>query len=206
MSVTTSTQIQHAYVVFFKERLGVAIAVDVDLGHSIEYCGVLAATLDTSLKPRKNQLQPVPLLHFMNKLINWEVARNRSQQSLDRCLVTIDVEKPANNLRSSHRVDSLNIYLDKFGETVLVKVKNEIVNKVEPIADNDEGKLVREFRLFEEVLDFLRVIEVTLSANTLDFPNLTCASGGLDILEMNLRILAKIDNRPEVIVEACLAL
>jgi hypothetical protein len=26
---------------------------------------------------------------------------------------------------------------------------------------------------------------------------------GLDILEMNLRILAEVDNRPEVIVEAC---
>jgi hypothetical protein len=92
-----------------------------DLGHSIEYCGVLAAALNTILKPRKNQHQPGPLLYFMNKLINWEVAHNRSQQSLDRCLVTIDVEKPANNLRSSYRVDSLNIYLNKFGETLLVR-------------------------------------------------------------------------------------
>jgi hypothetical protein len=106
----------------------------------------------------------------MDKFVNWEVARNRGQQSLDRCLVTIDVQKPAHNLRSPHRVDSLNIYLDKFGETILVKVESEIVNKVEPIADNDERKLVREFRLFEEVLDFLRVIEVTLPANALDFP------------------------------------
>jgi len=142
----------------------------------------------------------------MDKLVNWEVACNRGQQSLDRCLVTIDVEKPTHNLRSPHRVDSLNIYLDKFGETVLVKVENEIMNEVEPIADNDKGKLVRGFHFFEEVLDFLRVIEVTLSANTLDFPNLTSASGGLDILEMNFRILAEVHNRPEVIVEACLAL
>jgi hypothetical protein len=142
----------------------------------------------------------------MEKLINWEVSCNRGQQSLDRCLVTIDVQKLAHNLRSPHRVDSLNIYLDKFDEIVLVKVKNEIMNKVEPITDNDEGKLVREFRLFEEVLNFLRVVEVTLLANTLDSANLTSASGGLDILEMNLRILAKVDNGPEVIVEACSAL
>jgi hypothetical protein len=147
MSVTTSTQIQLAYVVFLKEHLGVAIAVDVDLGHGIEYCGVLAATLDTSLKSQKNQLQPVPLLHFMDKLINLEVARNRGQQSLDRCLLTINIEKPAHNLRSPHRVDSPNIYLNKFGETILVKVENEIMNKVEPIADNDEGKLIQEFCL-----------------------------------------------------------
>jgi len=37
MSVTTSTQIQLAYIVFFKERFEVAIAVDVDLGHGVEY-------------------------------------------------------------------------------------------------------------------------------------------------------------------------
>jgi hypothetical protein len=141
----------------------------------------------------------------MDKLVNREVAPNIGQQSLDRCLVTIDVEKAAHNLGSPRRVDPLDKYLVKFGETVLVKVENEIMNK-KPIADNDEGKLVREFRLFEEVLDFLTVIEVTLSANTLDLTNLTCASVGLDTLEMNLRILAKVDNRPEVIVEACLTL
>jgi hypothetical protein len=100
----------------------------------------------------------------------------------------------------------LNVYLDKFSETILVKVEDEIMNKVEPIADNDEGKLVREFRLFKEVLDFLRVIEVTLSTNAFDFPNLTSASGGLDILEMNFWILAEVDDRPEVIVKACSAL
>ena len=142
----------------------------------------------------------------MDKLINWEISRNGGQQSLDRCLVTIDVEKPAHNLRSPHRVDSLNIYLDKFSETILVKVEDEIMNKVEPIADNDEGKLVREFRLFKEVLDFLRVIQVTLSTNAFDFPNLTSASGGLDILEMDFRILAEVDDRLEVIVKACSAL
>jgi hypothetical protein len=87
------------------------------------------------------------LLHFMDKLINLEVARNRGQQSLDRCLLTINIEKPAHNLRSPHRVDSPNIYLNKFGETILVKVENEIMNKVEPIADNDEGKLIQEFCL-----------------------------------------------------------
>jgi hypothetical protein len=39
-------------------------------------------------------------------------------------------------------------HLDKLGETVLVKVENEIMNKVKLIADNDEGKLVRDFRLY----------------------------------------------------------
>ena len=38
-----------------KECLGVAIAVDINISHGIEYCGVLAATPDMSLKPWKNQ-------------------------------------------------------------------------------------------------------------------------------------------------------
>jgi hypothetical protein len=76
----------------------------------------------------------------------------------------------------------LNIYINKFGETVLVKAENKIMNKVEPIADNGKGKPVREFCLFEEV---------ALSATVLDFSNLTSMSGGLDIFEMNLWILPK---------------
>jgi len=139
----------------------------------------------------------------VDKLVNWEIARNRCQQALDRGLVAIDVEKSAHNLRSPHRVDSLNIYLDKFGETVLIEVENEIMNKVKPIADNDERKLVREFRLLKEVLDFLGIIEVALSANALDFSNLTGTSGGLNIFEVNLWILAEVDDRSEVIVETC---
>jgi hypothetical protein len=117
----------------------------------------------------------------LNTAGSWLPLWTRASSQGRSYLVAIDVEQPAHNLRSPHRVDSLNIYLDKFSETILVKVEDEIMNKVEPIADNDEGKLVREFRLFKEVLDFLRVIEVTLSTNAFDFPNLTSASGGLDI-------------------------
>jgi hypothetical protein len=44
-------------------------------------------------------------------------------------LITIDIEK-AHNLRSPHRVGLLDIYLNKFGETMLVKEENEIMNKI----------------------------------------------------------------------------
>jgi hypothetical protein len=56
----------------------------------------------------------------MDKFVDWEVARNRSEQTLDRRLVTIDVEKPTHNLRSPHRVDTLNVYFDELSETVLI--------------------------------------------------------------------------------------
>ena len=61
-------------MILVKKRLGVAVAVDIDISHGIEYCGVLAATLDTSLKPWKNQRQPFLLPHFVDKLVNREVA------------------------------------------------------------------------------------------------------------------------------------
>ena len=44
------------------------------------------------------------------------------------------------------------------------------------------------------------------NASALDFPNLISESDGLDILEMNLQILTKVNNRPELIVEAYSAL
>jgi hypothetical protein len=75
------------------------------------------------------------------------------------------------------------------------------MNEIEPVADDDERKLVRELRLLEEILDFLGVIKVALPANALDFSNLTCPSGGLNIFEMDLWILAQVDDRTEVVIE-----
>lgn len=73
--------------------------------------------------------------------------------------------------------------------------------KVEPIADNDERKLVLKFGLLEEVLDLLRVVEVALSTNTLDLSDLVRAGGRLDVLEVDFGVLAKVDDGSEVIVE-----
>jgi hypothetical protein len=75
------------------------------------------------------------------------------------------------------------------------------VNEVEPLTDNDERKLIGELRFLEEVLDFLGVIEVTLPAEALDFSNLTSSSCSLDIFEMDLWILAQVDDGTQVVVE-----
>ena len=75
------------------------------------------------------------------------------------------------------------------------------MNEVEPLTDNDERKLIRELRFLEEVLDFLGVIEVTLPAEALDFSNLTSSSCSLDIFEMDLWILAQVDDGTQVVVE-----
>jgi len=40
----------------------------------------------------------------------------------------------------------------------------------------------------------LQVVEATLVTDTLDFAELTSPGGGLDILEVHLRILTKVDH------------
>ena len=77
------------------------------------------------------------------------------------------------------------------------------MHEVEAVADDDERELVRELGFFEEVLDFLRVVEVALAADALNFADLAGASGGLDVLEVDLTVGAQVDDRAEVVVQAC---
>ena len=95
----------------------------------------------------------------------------------------------------------MDINLDELGQAVLVQIKNQVVHKIKPIADDDERELVLEFGLLEEILDFLWVVVVALSANALDLSDLVRASGCLNVLEVDFGVLAKVDDRTEVVVE-----
>lgn len=55
---------------------------------------------------------------------------------------------------------------------------------------------------FEEVLDLLRVVNVALPADSLNLSDLTRPRSGDDVLVVNLRVLAEVDDRPEVVVES----
>jgi phosphoribosyl-ATP pyrophosphohydrolase len=79
-------------------------------------------------------------------------------------------------------------------EAVLIKVENEAVNEVEAVTNDDEGQLIGERGLLEEVLDLLPVVVIAFSADPFNFADLASASGGLDVLEMNLRIFIEINN------------
>lgn len=131
-----------AYVVFLEELFWVTVAVNVNLCHRIEDGSILAPGLDTSLQPREDQFKPIPMLDLINKLVDGEGPLDASEQAFDRCFVAINVKETTNNLRCSNGVDPLNVYLDEFDETVLVQIKDEIMNKVEAVADNNEWKLV----------------------------------------------------------------
>jgi hypothetical protein len=94
----------------------------------------------------------------------------------------------------------LHVDLNEFCEAILVQVKDEVMYEIKSIADDDEWKLVCEFGLLEEVLDLLRIVVITLSTDSFDFPNLARTSGGLNVFEMNFGIFTEIDHRSQVVI------
>ena len=188
-------------VVLLQERLGVAVAVDVNLGQGVVHGRILRAGLYTSLQPREDQFEPVSLLDLVNQFVNGEVSRDGSQEALNRSFVAVYIQQTTDNLRSPDGVHPLNVNFDELGQAVLVQVENQVVHKVKPIADNDKRKLVLKFGLLEEVLDLLRIVVVALPANALDLPDLVRAGGRLDVLEMDFGVLAKVDDGSEIIVK-----
>ena len=188
-------------VVLLQERLGVVVAVNVNLGQGVVHGGILRAGLDPSLQPGEDQLEPIPLLDLVNQFVDGEVSGDRGQETLDRSFVAVNIQQPTNDLRGSDGVHPLDIDLDELGQAVLVQIENQVVHKIKAIADDDEGELVLEFGLLKEVLDFLRVVEVALSANALDLSDLVRASCRLDVFEVDFGVLTKVDDGTEVVVE-----
>jgi hypothetical protein len=54
----------------------------------------------------------------------------------------------------------------------------------------------------EEVLDLLRLVDVTLPADPLDLPELTGPGGGDDVLVVDLGVLGEVDDGAEIVVES----
>lgn len=54
----------------------------------------------------------------------------------------------------------------------------------------------------EEVFNPVRVVAVALSTDSLHFFDLTCFTGSLDVLEVNIGLLAEIHNRPKEVKQA----
>ena len=95
-----------------------------------------------------------------------------------------------------------DIYLDKLEQLILVKIQHQVVNKVETIANDNERKLVRQFRLLEEILDLLGIVVVALPTDAFDFRELATATGCLNVFEVDILILAEIDNAAEVVIQS----
>lgn len=98
--------------------------------------------LHSRLEPGQDQLETIPLLDLIHQLVDRELTLDLREQVLDRRLIAVDIEQTADDLRCSTRVDLLDVDLDELSETVAVQVEDEILDHVEPIADDDERKLI----------------------------------------------------------------
>ena len=70
------------HVVIFQEGFWVVVTVDVNLRDRIVKSRVLAPSLNSRLKPRKNQLQSVALLDFMYELGDGEMPVTDARRAL----------------------------------------------------------------------------------------------------------------------------
>lgn len=71
------------------------------------------------------------------------------------------------------------------------------MDKVKSVTDNNQGQLIGQFGLLQEVLDTFWVVAVALTANSLYFLDLSCFTSGLDVLEVYIRILTEVNNRSQ---------
>ena len=99
----------------------------------------------------------------------------------------------------------MDVNLDVFLEIVSVKVKYQVVNKIEPITNYDKRQLICQFRFFQEILNALRVVTVRFTTNSFDLFDLSSFASSLDILKMNFRILTKVNNGTQKVEQSFIA-
>ena len=118
---------------------------------------------------------------------------------LDNLLRAINIQQSSNYNRQSTRVHFLHIDLNVLLVVIAVQVQHQVVNKVESVAHNDQRQLIIEFRFFKERLYFFSVVAVALTADSLDLFDLASFACSLDVLEMYICILTKVDYGSEEI-------
>ena len=151
-------------------------------------------------------LQTVALLELSDKLFGGKVAANGGEKALDELIWAVNIQKTTDDGWETGWIDLLHVDLDVLLLIVLEQVHDKVANEVEAIADNDEWELVGQLDLLEEVLDNLRIVVLALTADALDFADLANLASSLDVLEVDLWILAVVDNRTEEGVETFVAL
>jgi hypothetical protein len=95
----------------------------------------------------------------------------------------------AATLISKVSTNLLDVDLNVLLQVVAVQVEDKVVNEVETVADDDEGKLVSQLGLLQEVLDPLRVVAVALAADPLHFLDLASLARGLNTKNIKLWLI-----------------
>ncbi|PNY29194.1 Uncharacterized protein TCAP_00893 [Tolypocladium capitatum] len=178
-------------VVLFEELFRVVVRVDVDLGKRIVNGLLLVTRPQGGFQEGQQKLEAVSRLDFGDQVVDADlVGVDSTQQLLDDVLVAVDVKQPTDDRRRSRGVDALNIGLDGLELLVLVEVQDQVVDK-----------LLGQLRLLEKVLDLFGVVAVAVSANALHLVKLVRLGRSLDVLEVHVRVLGKVDDAAEVVEE-----
>lgn len=147
------------HVVLLEEFLRIVVRVNVDFRESIVDSLLLIASRKSSLEERQKELQTVARLDFLDKFVDRDAGRgDRAEETLDDVLITVNIEKATDDARCATWVDALHVDFDRLELLVLVKVKDQVVDKVEAVADDDEWQLLSESLLLKKVFDTLWVI------------------------------------------------
>lgn len=103
-------------------------------------------------------------------------------------------------MRSAHL---LHVNLNVLLQIVLVEVQHQVVHKVEAVAHNDEGQLVGQLGLLQEVLHALWIVHGALATDALHLLDLPRLHRRLDVLVVHLAVLAEVHNGPQEVEQAC---
>ena len=129
------------------------------------------------------------MFDLSNKIVSGKLSSNDHNKSFDDVRLTVNIQKTTNNLWQSRWIDFLDIDFNVFLKIVSVKMKNQVMNKVESITNNNKRKLISQFLFFEEILDFFWLVAVRLTADSLYFLNLVCLYCSFNVFEMNIGFL-----------------
>lgn len=188
-------------LVGLEEVLDVRARVNVDLCEGVVGGRLHVAFGRAGLEPGKKNLEAVALLDFGDKGLDRAEVADGHGQVADEIFASIRVQESTNDHWSAEGIDALDKDFDVLGHVVGVEIGSHVVNHVEAIANNDEGKGVGKASLLEEVLHALGVVAAALTADALNFLGLANLGGSLDVTEVDFGVLAGVDDGAEVVVK-----
>ncbi len=85
---------------------------------------------------------PVSLFDLLYELVSGEWTTYREYKVLDDVISAVHVKEATNDGRKTRWVDLLYVDLDVLLQVVAIEIQHQVVDKVEPIADDDQWQLV----------------------------------------------------------------
>mmetsp|Transcript_10474 Transcript_10474/g.36145 ORF Transcript_10474/g.36145 Transcript_10474/m.36145 type:complete len:1393 (-) Transcript_10474:82-4260(-) len=189
-----------------QEVLRVVVRVDDDLSQGIVNMSIRASLADKVVEEGGEELHLVALLDLRDERLDGKQGADAQDEVGDELLVALHVQESSDNLGGLGGIDLLDVSLDVLEHVVLEKVEGKVPDEVKPVANIDERPGVLELGLHEELLGLLRVVEVALPGDPLHLLDLAGLGGGLNVLEVHIRVLGEGKVRPEVEVQALVGL